>query len=269
MDNRKMTCGLWSVILFPALVFSQNAGQPLTIDAGKGTKIETVWVAPGEFNMGSNEGAADEKPVHRVQITKGFWMGKFEVTQEQFEALMGKQPSGYKGARNPVENVAWSDADEFCKKLNASGALPAGVSCRLPTEAEWEYACRAGTSTRYYTGESEADLARAAWYGPSRVLLHGGNAGNRPHPVGEREPNKFGLYDMLGNVWEWCADWYGPYSGGGAIDPTGPADGKNRVRRGGAFPNPHQFISCAARGTGSPKSATSGTGFRVVCSPAK
>jgi len=165
--------------------------------------------------------------------------------------------------------VSWFDAVAFTVKVNGLGILPSGVACRLPTEAEWEYACRAGSTTRFYNGSSEADLARIAWYGASRVLLYGGNAGKRTHPVGEKEPNKFGLYDMLGNVWEWCADWYGPYHGGGAIDPTGPAAGTKRVIRGNAFPNPQGFIGCSSRSAAYPSERISAIGFRVVCAPAK
>jgi formylglycine-generating enzyme required for sulfatase activity len=194
-------------------------------------------------------------------------MGKYEVTQEQYQAVTGRNPSGYKGARNPVENVNWMDAVAFTVKVNGLGILPSGTACRLPTEAEWEYACRAGTTTRFYNGNSEADLARIAWYGASRVLLYGGNAGKRTHPVGEKEPNKFGLYDMLGNVWEWCADWYGPYYGGGAIDPTGPATGTKRVIRGNAFPNPQGFVGCSSRASNHPQDKISAIGFRVVCGP--
>ncbi|MFA7003964.1 MAG: formylglycine-generating enzyme family protein [Verrucomicrobiia bacterium] len=259
---------LASLVSFTTATFAEPAaGQPLAVDLGKGVKLEMVWVAPGEFDMGATNDGDDAKPVHHVKLTKGFWMGKYEVTQEQYEAVTGRNPSGYKGARNPVENVNWSDAVAFATKLNGMGILPAGAACRLPTEAEWEYACRAGSTTRFYNGNGEVELARIAWYGASRVLLYGGNAGKNPHTVGEKEPNKFGIYDMIGNVWEWCSDWYGPYHGGGAVDPTGPATGSKRVRRGGAFPNAQGFLGSAPRGASAPLDKVSAFGFRVVCSP--
>jgi formylglycine-generating enzyme required for sulfatase activity len=268
--NTKWILSLLSVVsLAAAAMGGPAAGQPLTLDLGKGVKLEMVWVPAGEFNMGTDNDGDDARPVHHVQITKGFWMAKTEVTQEQFEAVTGRNPSGYKGAKSPVENVSWNDATAFAIQLNGMGLLPAGCACRLPTEAEWEYACRGGTTTRYYSGSSESDLARIGWYGASRVLLYGGNAGNQPHPVGEKEPNKFGLYDMIGNVWEWCSDWYGPYSGGGAIDPTGPATGSKRVRRGGAFPNPQGFLGSAVRGASAPQDKVAAFGLRIVCGPAQ
>ncbi|MBI5687603.1 MAG: formylglycine-generating enzyme family protein [Verrucomicrobia bacterium] len=268
MNTRLLIIMVSLLTLSTAAFAAPPAGQPLTLDLGKGIKLELAWVAPGEFDMGSTIGGDDEKPVHQVKFTKGCWMGKYEVTQEQYEAVTGKNPSGYKNPRNPVENVNWFDAVAFIVQLNGMGILPAGVACRLPTEAEWEYACRAGTTTRFYSGNTESDLARIGWYGASRVLLYGGNAGKHPHAVGEKEPNKFGLYDMIGNVWEWCSDWYGPYHGGGAVDPTGPATGVKRVRRGGAFPNAQGFLGSAARGASAPLDKVSAFGFRVVCAPA-
>lgn len=268
--NTKWILSLVSVISLAAVAFGgPAAGQPLTLDMGQGVKLEMVWVPAGEFDMGTTTDGDDARPVHHVKITKGFWMGKCEVTQEQYEAVVGRNPAGYKGAKSPVENVSWTDAVAFTDRLNGMGILPAGVASRLPTEAEWEYACRAGTNTRFYSGNSESDLARIGWYGASRVLLYGGNAGNQPHTVGEKEPNKFGLYDMIGNVWEWCSDWYGPYSGGGAIDPTGPATGIKRVRRGGAFPNAQGFLGSAVRGASAPNDRVAAFGLRIVCSPAQ
>ena len=268
--NTKWIVSLVSVVSFAAAAFGgPAAGQPLTLDLGKGVKLEMVWVPAGEFDMGTTGDGDDAKPVHHVTITKGFWMAKTEVTQEQYEAVTGRNPAGYKGAKNPVENVSWMDAVAFTVQLNGMGLLPAGTACRLPTEAEWEYACRAGTTTRFYSGSSESDLARIGWYGASRVLLYGGNAGKKPHPVGEKEPNKFGLYDMIGNVWEWCSDWYGPYVGGGAVDPTGPITGTKRVRRGGAFPNAQGFLGSAVRGASAPQDKVAAFGVRIVCGPAQ
>ena len=163
------------------------------------------------------------KTQHEVTITKPFYMGKYVVTQEQYEAIMGNNPSHFKGAQNPVEMVSWDDAQAFCQKLSKKS----GKTVRLPTEAEWEYACRAGTSTKYYSGDSEEDLKRVAWYEA--------NSNDTTHPVGQKEPNKFGLYDMHGNVWQWCQDWYGDYTANEVADPQGPAQGASRVLRGGSW----------------------------------
>jgi formylglycine-generating enzyme required for sulfatase activity len=173
---------------------------------------------------------------------------------------MGSNPSRFKGEDLPVENVSWNDCLEFCRKLTerqrAAGRLPAGVAYRLPTEAEWEYACRAGTTTRYYTGDSESDLARAGWYD--------GNSGDRTHPVGQKVANAFGLYDMHGNVWEWCQDWYGPYGTANATDPRGPQRGPGRVVRGGGWYYYARKCRSAYRNFCNPDNAYDFYGFRLV-----
>jgi formylglycine-generating enzyme required for sulfatase activity len=196
--------------------------------------------------MGSNE-RDDEKPVHRVKITKGFWMGKYEVTQEQWEAVMGTNLSRFKGAQNPVESVSWNEVVEFCRKTGT----------RLPTEAEWEYACRAGTTTKYSSGDSDSDLDGVAWYS--------GNSGNTTHPVGQKQPNAWGLYDMYGNVWEWCADWYAGsyYQNSTGNDPTGPPSGSVRVLRGGSWFSDPGGCRSAGRVWIYPGSRFSYIGFRV------
>ena len=192
------------------------------LDLGGGVSFELCGIPAGEFRMGSLDGADDEKPVRLVRITQPFWMGKYAVTQVQYRAVMGANPSTHQGADKPVHNISWEDATEFCQRLSQK----AGQTVRLPTEAEWEYACRAGTTTHYYHGDSEDGLADVAWYG--RWL--GG-----PEAVGQKRPNLWGLYDMHGNVWEWCQDWYGPYPGVDVADPKGPATGSNRVLRGGSW----------------------------------
>ena len=177
-----------------------------------------------------------EKPAHEVTLTKPYYMSKFPVTQVQYQQVLGTNPSFFKGNNNPVENVSWDDAQEFCKKVtermiasvpNPSPLAPDPSPCRLPTEAEWEYACRAGTRTKYYSGDSEDDLKRVAWYSA--------NSNNMTHPVGEKEANAFGLYDMHGCVWQWCEDWYTEYSPNPVTDPQGPAQGAVRVLRGGSW----------------------------------
>jgi formylglycine-generating enzyme required for sulfatase activity len=169
---------------------------------------------------------SDEKPQHRVRITKPFYLGKYLVTQEQWEAVMGNNPSHFKGPKNPVEQVSWDDCQQFLRQAQREVGVRGG-KFQLPTEAQWEYACRAGSTTRYCFGDDESGLGEYAWYDK--------NSGNKTHPVGEKKPNAWGLYDMHGNVWEWCQDWYdgGYYANSPTDDPTGP--GSNRVLRGGSW----------------------------------
>ena len=180
--------------------------------------MEFVWIPPGEFRMGSTSSRADddERPRTRVRISEGFYLGKYEVTQELYQAVMGTNPSHFSGCdRCPVEEVSWDDAQEFVERLNARSA---GTSYRLPTEAEWEYAARAGTRGDDYP----EDLDAIAW--------HEGNSGDRTRPVGQKAPNAWGLHDMLGNVYEWVQDWYGTYPGGRVADPRGPSAGRHDLR---------------------------------------
>jgi formylglycine-generating enzyme required for sulfatase activity len=209
-----------------------------------------VKIAAGEFMMGSENGDVDEKPVHRVRISQGFEMGKYEVTQAQWEAVMGSNPSEFKGANLPVENVSWDDAQEFIKRLNGHND---GYVYRLPTEAEWEYACRAG-STGNYAGK----LGAMAWYDL--------NSSNVTHPVGQKQPNGFGLYDLHGNVWEWCMDWYvvNYYSQSPRVDPTGPSKSLSRVRRGGGWNNIAPGCRSAIRNSSTPDTRNNFLGFRLV-----
>jgi formylglycine-generating enzyme required for sulfatase activity len=188
-------------------------------------KFEFVQIRPGEFEMGCSSGDSEcydsEKPQHHVRISKGFEMGKYPVTQAMWEFVMGNNPSNFKGADRPVENVSWNDVQDFLQRLNAKND---GYRYRLPTEAEWEYAARAGnTSARY------GDLQAVAWYDD--------NSGNETHPVGQKQPNAWGLYDMLGNVRGWTADWYEEnyYQHSPSTDPQGPSSGQFRVLRGGSF----------------------------------
>lgn len=182
--------------------------------------IPMVLLPTGSYQMGSTAGEQDEQPVHEVRITRPFWIGKHEVTQGQWKAVMEGNPSGFQGdLQRPVENVTWDDAQEFLRRLNK---MQSKWKFRLPTEAEWEYACRAGTEGMTY-GPTED----VAWYG--------GNSGRTTHPVGQKQPNAFGLYDMLGNVWEWCQDNYGPYDAAPQSDPLGASSGPSRVCRGGCW----------------------------------
>ncbi|MBF0246209.1 MAG: formylglycine-generating enzyme family protein [Planctomycetes bacterium] len=204
-----------------------------------------VRIAPGSFQMGSNT----------VNLTKEFWMGRTEVTQEQWAEVMGSNPADFKGANLPVENVSWDDAVAFCKKLTererSAGLLPEGWRYSLPTEAQWEYAYRAGT-----TGPYAGDLDAMAWYYS--------NSGNQTHPVGQKKPNAWGLYDMHGNVWEWCLDWYQDDITSYTSDPYGPASGSNRVRRGGSWNYIAQYCRSAYRGSSTPSFWDYILGFRLV-----
>ena len=193
-----------------------------------------------------------EKPAHEVTLTRPFYMGKFVITQEQYEQVMGTNPSQFKGKSNPVETVSWSDAQTFCKKLMERTKQ----TTRLPTESEWEYSCRAGTKFAYYSGDTEKDLDRVAWYIR--------NSKNTTHPVGQKEANALGLYDMHGNVFQWCEDFCGEYQKDAVIDPNGPTEGAARVLRGGSW---HGIIwSCrsARRRCYAPGSRNASNGFRVV-----
>ena len=205
-----------------------------------------VWIEGGTFMMGSNDGSSDEKPVHQVTMS-GFYMDKTEVTQAEYERVMGTNPSNFKGCPTcPVEKVSWHDAKAYCEK----------VGKRLPTEAEWEYAARAGTTTTYYWGNGSPDAY--AWYN--------GNSGSKTHAVGQEQPNTWGLYDMSGNVWEWCSDWYDEnyYSNSPSQNPQGASSGKSRVLRGGSWSCIGNYLRCAARGGDVPDARDSGGGFRCV-----
>ena len=207
--------------------------------------MEFVGIPPGEFLMGStSRHAADrERPVTRVRISKGFYLGKTEVTQAEWQAVMGNNPSHFSGCgRCPVEEVSWEDVQAFIGRLNARSG---GERYRLPTEAEWEYAARAGTTTDTYAGDvterlgNDPVLNRIAWYEE--------NSGDRTHPVGQKSPNPWGLYDMLGNVFEWVGDWNGAYPGGTVTDPTGLGAGSYRLNRGGGWFYVGEYCQSAKR----------------------
>ncbi len=244
---------------------TKSPPKELTVDLGKGVKLEMVLIPSGEFMMGSPDSekdtASDEKPQHRVRITKPFYLGKYLVTQEQWEAAMGNNLSEFKGPKNPVEQVNWDDCQKFVDKLNRRQGNPAGKFV-LPTEAQWEYACRAGSKTRYCFGHDASKLDEYAWYEK--------NSDDKTHPVGEKKPNAWGLYDMHGNVWEWCQDWYNDdyYADSPKDDPMGPATGSARVIRGGSWCNPVKFCRSAGRGGEMSGRRNDSLGFRVSLVPA-
>jgi formylglycine-generating enzyme required for sulfatase activity len=196
---------------------------------GEVGKIVVRWIPAGRFTMGSptsEEGRDSDEVAHEVVLSRGVFLAETECTQGQWEAVMGSNPSHFKGKDRPVEKVSWGEAVEFCRKLTLKqrqeGLLPEGWEWRLPTEGEWEYAARAGT-----TGARHGELDAIAW--------HGGNSGSETHGVKEKQANAWGLHDMVGNVWEWCGDWYGDYPTGSVTDPSGPSSGSDRVDRGGGW----------------------------------
>jgi len=227
----------------------------------RAANIEMVSIPAGAFDMGSNNGGADEKPVHRVYVD-GFYMGKYEVTQGQWQAVMGNNPSRFEGDNLPMEQVSWDDCQEFIRKLNSM----TGKQYRLPTEAEWEYACRAGTTTAFSWGNS-ISTNQANYDG--NYTYGGGSKGvyrEKTMPVGSFGANPWGLYDMHGNVWEWCQDWYGSYSSGDERNPTGASGGASRVNRGGSWFSSPRFLRSAIRTYG-PGYRDNDLGFRLVRSP--
>ena len=255
-------------------------GKEEVIDLGEGVKLDMVLIPSGKFMMGltkkefKNEfekklGEKEEElgkkeiyfvnlimnnqgKQHEVTLTKPFCMGKHEVTQEQWEAVMGKNPSSTKGAKLPVTNVSWEDCQEFIKKLNAK----TDGSYRLPTESEWEYACRAGTTTAYSFGDKITP--KDANYLDSKI--------EKPVAVGSYKPNAFGLFDMHGNVWEWCEDWHGEYPFA-VTDPKGPATGNRRVIRGGSSGYYGSFARSSNRYYSLPTNRGSLGGFRLARTP--
>jgi formylglycine-generating enzyme required for sulfatase activity len=195
--------------------------------------MKFAWIPPGAFLMGSND-SNDEKPVHRVTISQGFYLGVFPVTQAQWQAVMGYNPSHFRGDDHPVEQVSWDDCQEFCQKL----AELTGKPIRLPTEAEWEYACRAGTTSDYWSGNGDEARKKVSW--------ESGNSNQQTQPVGKKLANAWGPFDVHGNVWEWCQDFYGPYSDGNNTNTPGPTSGDARVLRGGSWEN-DTFCRAATR----------------------
>ena len=240
---------LVAACLWLAACGSDSSTGPKEIDLPGGASMDFVWIEPGEFVMGSpasEGGRYDDEIQHRVTLTKGFYLGAYEVTQAQWQAVMGTtpwagQPYVQSNPNHPAVYVSWEDAQAFISKLNAA----AGKQIyRLPTEAEWEYAARAGTTTRWSFGEYQSPLGNYAWY-----YENAWDAGLQyAQPVGTKRPNPWGLYDMHGNVAEWCQDWYGAYDVSAEFDPQGPSTGSGRVIRGGGFGDGAQGVRSAGRG---------------------
>lgn len=252
-------------------------GDLRDLDLGDGNTLQLVYLEGGIYQRGSSREEQDwavrrgclrrdvaaEGPVHDVELD-GFWMATRLVTEEQYQAVVGAGPYRVRNPSHPVARISWVQAEAFCRLL----AERTGEPVRLPTEAEWEYACRAGSRTRFPFGDSAARLGDYAWYE--------GNSGGRPHPVGLKQPNAWGLHDMLGNVWEWCSDWFDPqfYSRSPRRNPAGPASGGaggvGRVRslRGGSFGNHAGFLRPAFRGWYFPTNTDVYGGIRIVIAPA-
>jgi formylglycine-generating enzyme required for sulfatase activity len=203
---------------------------------------------------------------HVVTLSRDFWLGKYEVTQAEYAALMGKNPSHFPDQPEaPVEKVSHFDAMAYCSALTQrerqAGRLPSSYEYRLPSEAEWEYACRAGSTNQYSFGDAAADADPYAWTSE--------NSGGSPHPVGQKRPNPWGLYDMHGNVWEWCLDWFAEYPTVDAVDPIGPYTGKVKVFRGGGWNNEAPFARSANRFMMAPANGIHFVGFRVALVPTR
>jgi formylglycine-generating enzyme required for sulfatase activity len=244
-------------------------GQSWTVP---GLRLKLAYVVPGSFRMGADDGEADERPAHEVRLTRGFWVGTAEVTQAQYEAVTQSgaepgaagrgKPSSFVNPQNPVESVSWDDAMAFCATLTAreqaAGRLPAGLEYRLPTEAEWEYAARGGSRSRGYLYSGSNSATAVAW--------HDANSGNAPHPVARRAPNELGLYDLSGNVWEWCLDGYDPgyYAQSAATDPVNLKTVDRRVFRGGCWGFSSKFVRSSCRAGFQPGYVCDGLGFRVI-----
>ena len=241
---------------------SSQSGNALTIPVKNGINIEMVKVEAGSFDMGATSEMqnpySDEKPVHRVTLTNNYYVGKYEVTQALWQAVMGSNPSNFKGDALPVEQVSWNDCQDFISKLNAM----TGKSFRLPTEAEWEYAARGGKKSRGYQYSGSNTLGDVAWYLLDWYFDDSGST----HAVGTKQPNELGIYDMTGNVWEWCQDWKGSYSSSPQTNPTGAASGSNRVLRGGSWYNSAKRCRASCRIGITPGGRDDNLGLRLILS---
>ena len=249
--------------------------KDMVIPLSDTVNLELVGIQPGTFMMGSPEdelGRSNDETQHQVTLTQAFWIGKYPVTQAQYEAVIGSNPAYFKGADLPVECVSWDDSRDFCAKLTeierAAGRLPEGYKYDLPTEAQWEYACRAGTTTALNTGKNLTDathcpnMDEAGW---SRPISE-----SRTHPVGMKLPNNWGIYDMHGNVHEWCLDWYAEYPATAVTDPRGPDEGSYHVERGGSWYDNAYYCRSAHRAYDKRSSQRwNNFGFRIVLTPVK
>jgi formylglycine-generating enzyme required for sulfatase activity len=256
---------LWLFVIF-------TPGRSVVASENPIADMEFVFIKGGCFQMGSEQGAINERPVHTACVSD-FFMGKFEVTQGQWKSVMGNNPSFFDNCGDdcPVENVSWVETQAFIRRLNQ---MTGTNKYRLPTEAEWEYAARSGSQTTYSFGDDAGDLDVYGWYDgnsgtsqPLKEFYNNERIRTSPHPVGRKKPNKFGLYDMHGNVWEWVYDWYGDYSPDRIQDSTGPSSGSDRVFRGGSWHDNAGSSRSAKRFASHPLSSMGERGFRLVRTP--
>ncbi len=253
---KKLTLLILLLICCSSVAFSQKekaTKQTFTVD---GVDFTMVYVEGGTFTMGAtSEQGSDvydrEKPAHQVTLSS-YYIGETEVTQELWQAVMGNNPSDNKGDNLPVERVSYNDVQEFIAKLNQK----TGKTFRLPTEAEWEYAARGGNKSKGYKYSGSNNVEDVAWYWD--------NANTKTYPVKTKQANELGLYDMSGNVWEWCSDWYGGYSSSSQTNPQGPNSGSNRVLRGGSWNLNAWFCRVSYRGSISPSYRNFNGGFRLA-----
>ena len=278
---------IFNIILATAMmlfIISCSKDDSNPVEPEKKPTISMVLIPAGTFQMGNTgaclEWTSDEALVHTVTISREFYMSKYEVTQKQYQAVMDTNPSKFKGENLPVERVSWYNAVSFCNALSQQEGKTlcytiqndTNITCnwdangyRLPTEAEWEYAAKAGSVSDFYNGSLsnlywqplDMNLDNIGWYG--------GNSGGKSQAVGQKQPNKFGLYDMSGNVHEWCWDWWsGRYSSTAVSDPTGPSSGSDRVHRGGSWEDYSYYCQSAYRDRFAPNYRNSYSGFRIV-----
>jgi formylglycine-generating enzyme required for sulfatase activity len=241
---------------------SRKAQASLPSEFTNSLGMQFRLIPAGKFLMGSpgnEKGRRSDELQHEVILTRPFYLGIYPVTQGEYERVMGGNPSDFKGDRYPVKCVSWEDAMAYIERLNSIHEEKSfGRRYRLPTESEWEYSCRAGSTSAYCFGAEESRLGDYAWYGS--------NSGSKTHPVGLKRPNAWGLHDMHGNVWEWCSDWYGDYPGVTVTDPVGPKDGSYRVNRGGGWYLDAAFCRSSYRSWNDPSFRFSFLGFRLALS---
>lgn len=262
--NKQVPAGnhriVWDVLSEREKLANANICFKVEVNSGKftvnGVSFEMVRVEGGTFSMGAtseqgNEAYSNEMPVHSVTLNS-YYIGKTEVTQALWQAVMGRNPSYFKGSDLPVEWVSWDVCQEFIQKLNHL----TGRNFRLPTEAEWEFACRGGNNSRGYKYSGSNNLGSVAWYD--------GNSGDKIHPVGTKAPNELGIYDMSGNVWEWCSDWYADYTSYSQTNPTGPQSGSGRVYRGGSCSFSAWYCRSSNRGYFNPAYRDGYLGLRLA-----
>ena len=270
-SSRTATITVESATITRRLAVTQSGATPVTPPSSQdrsftvgGVTFKMIAVEGGTFTMGAtseqgDDAWDDEKPTHSVTLSS-YSIGETEVTQALWQAVMGSNPSNFSGSNKPVETVSWNDCQDFIRRLNAL----TGENFRLPTEAEWEYAARGGNKSRGYKYAGSNNIDNVAWYWDNIPSQSSGSAGYGTQVVATKSPNELGLYDMSGNVWEWCQDWYGSYSSGSQTNPTGPTSGDSRVRRGGSWGGNARDCRVSLRGNYGPTIRFSSVGLRLA-----